>query len=88
LAQIPAPLAKAAPLKALLVSRGLTQKDFARRIGVNPITLNRCLNGMQPPSTTMAAAAAKAIGLAETECWWPDRQPQALRARRRKAGQR
>ena len=57
-----------ARLSALLVSRGLSERAFARRAGIPRGTLRRSLAGYEPGVTT-ALAICEALRVAPSRIW-------------------
>ena len=56
-------------LKELRRARGLTQKDLAKRAGINRSTLAQVEVGIRRPYPKMLAAAAKALRIQMNELW-------------------
>ena len=62
----PAPFMAVHPgmmVKPELVERGITQKDFAKMLGIQPSYLSEVLNGKRALSTDLAVKIEEAIGL-------------------------
>jgi len=57
-----------AEIKAELVRKGITQRDIARALSVNHLTLHRVLHGTVP-SDRIREAIANAIGLTAAQVW-------------------
>lgn len=54
-------------IRAAIDALGLSQKEFAERIGVDPATVNRWLKGTQYPARPMVALIAETAGISVTE---------------------
>jgi len=57
-----------AEIKVALALKGITQRDIARTLSVNHITLHRVLHG-NVPSDRIREAIANAIGLTAAQVW-------------------
>jgi putative transcriptional regulator len=57
-------------LKDLRAAKGLTQADLALQVGVSRKTINTVENGVFVPSTTLALALARALGMTVEEIFF------------------
>lgn len=48
---------------------GVSQKEFAKVIGVDPATVSRWVKGTQVPQNSLVALLADALGVDEVELW-------------------
>jgi len=48
---------------------GVTQAQFAERLGVDPATVSRWVNGTQIPRRSLVSMVADTIGIDEVELW-------------------
>lgn len=50
-------------LEQILAEQGQTRKGLARQIGVDPATVSRIVNGLQPTTVDQLAKIARALGV-------------------------
>lgn len=54
-------------LSELLSSKGVSQKEFALRVGVSPASINQVVNGRNVPRPDRATSWCEALNLSRTE---------------------
>lgn len=57
-------------LKEVRTAAGLTQAELAERVGVSRKTVNTVENGVFIPSTVLALALARALGVKVEDLFW------------------
>ena len=73
----PAPFMAVHPgmmIKPELEERGISQKDFAKMVGIQASHLSEVLNGKRALTTDLAVKIESAIGVCLQKCYWLHRR--------------
>lgn len=62
-------VAKNLKLKSAIVQTGLSQQDFAKKVGVNVTHLSSIVNGKKPKLLEQAQRIARGVGMTVDDLW-------------------